>query len=148
MNQTLKPGYEIVHTVTDYYDGPRGGLADYNRQPHLYESIWDDLEANYKNSFNLFPINLAVFNLAMESWAIWRKYERALHRGETTQEHHPALPADRNRYDILEHLLKNELSTSGIKPIVVHGEFDVINDANYDGIGLRPMQVKWDVVRC
>ena len=141
-------GYEIVHTVTDYYDGPRVGLADYNKQPHLYESLWDNLLNNYADSFNLFPVNIAAFNLAMESWAIWRKYERALHRGKTTPDHHPALPADRNRYETIEDLLKIELNKSGITPIVAYGKFDVINNSNYDGIGIRSLQVKWDIVRC
>jgi len=27
----LKPGYEQVFTVTDYYDGPRKGIANYTR---------------------------------------------------------------------------------------------------------------------
>jgi hypothetical protein len=31
----LKPGYEMVFTVTDYCDGPRKGIANYQDKPHL-----------------------------------------------------------------------------------------------------------------
>ena len=39
----LKRGYEHVHTVLDYYDGPRKGVADFDGQPHLYDCIFDAL---------------------------------------------------------------------------------------------------------
>ena len=47
----LKQGYERVHTVLDYYDGPRKGVADFEGQPHLYECIFDDANDNYSDSF-------------------------------------------------------------------------------------------------
>ena len=34
--------FEIVHTVTDWYDGPRRGIAELHGQPHLFESEWQD----------------------------------------------------------------------------------------------------------
>jgi hypothetical protein len=33
--------FERVHTVSDYFDGPREGLADYCGTPHRYKSVWD-----------------------------------------------------------------------------------------------------------
>ena len=36
--------YETVHTMTDYYDGPRGGIAEVNGRPHLYTSTWADID--------------------------------------------------------------------------------------------------------
>jgi hypothetical protein len=39
-------GYERVHTMTDYYDGPRKGLANFEGMPHLYEAEWDDQADN------------------------------------------------------------------------------------------------------
>jgi hypothetical protein len=38
--------FERVHTMTDYYDGPRGGIADFRGTPHLYESEWRDDEGH------------------------------------------------------------------------------------------------------
>jgi len=34
--------FEIVYTCTDWYDGPRGGIADYQDVPHLFESEFGD----------------------------------------------------------------------------------------------------------
>jgi hypothetical protein len=36
--------FEIVHTIEEYYDGPRRGIANYNGKPHLYQSEWQDGE--------------------------------------------------------------------------------------------------------
>ena len=33
----LQPGYKEVFTVTDYYDGPRKGIANFKGLPHFYE---------------------------------------------------------------------------------------------------------------
>jgi hypothetical protein len=33
--EELKPEYEHVFTVTDYYDGPRKGIANFLGKPHL-----------------------------------------------------------------------------------------------------------------
>ena len=35
----LEPGNEIVFTVTDYYDGPLNGIANFQSKPHFYERI-------------------------------------------------------------------------------------------------------------
>lgn len=34
--------FETVHILTDWYDGPRRGIADYRGRPHLFESEWSD----------------------------------------------------------------------------------------------------------
>ncbi len=32
--------FETVHTMTDWYDGPRRGVAIVNNHPHVYVSCW------------------------------------------------------------------------------------------------------------
>src|SRR5215212_8422745 len=99
--------FETVHTVSDFYDGPRGGIADYNGQPHIYKALcYHGADAEI---FWLQPIDDETFRLAMESWAIWCRWELAFHRSETTQETHPALPRDRGRHNELEALLEAKL---------------------------------------
>jgi len=44
MDAVLEPEYERVYTMTDYYDGPRKGIADFEGRPHLYEAEWDDVQ--------------------------------------------------------------------------------------------------------
>jgi hypothetical protein len=42
-------GFEKVYTVTDYYDDPRGGIADFCGKPHLYRSLFEDID--HKDTF-------------------------------------------------------------------------------------------------
>jgi hypothetical protein len=88
----LKPGYERVHSVTDYYDGPRKGIADYQGKPHLYECIIDESKGNYSELFRLAPIAPETFRTAMEDWASWQRYKLACHLGKADISSHPALP--------------------------------------------------------
>ena len=38
----LKLGFEEVFTVTEYYDGPRQGIANFTGKPHFYDCIFDE----------------------------------------------------------------------------------------------------------
>src|SRR6202012_5170669 len=93
---------ETVFTVTDYYDGPRKGIANFRGKPHFYECIFDSGKDDYSVVYRLTPLDEHVFHLAMESWDIWRRWERAFHTGKTNMETHPALPQDKSRYEELK----------------------------------------------
>ena len=95
----LKPGYEEVFTVTDYYDGPRQGVANFKGEPHFYDCIFDEARDHCSNLYQLTPVSPHVFDLAMEDWAIWERWESAFHAGRTTRETPPALPQDRARHE-------------------------------------------------
>src|SRR5262245_43698315 len=34
--------WEAVHTIDDWYDGPRGGVADFRGAPHYYRTVFLD----------------------------------------------------------------------------------------------------------
>jgi len=55
--------YEKVYKVTAFYDGPRGGIADFEGKPHLFKSE-RDYGANV--FFFLTPLSEELFELAME----------------------------------------------------------------------------------
>jgi hypothetical protein len=133
----------MVHTMTDYYDGPRKGIADFQGRPHLYESQWDHVVDDYASKFRLSPVEPAVFVLAMESWRIWRRWETAFHEGQTTHETHPALPEDRARSQELDRLLEPVLRIDETNVVWARGEFKVRKDADYSGKGFAPLQVRW-----
>jgi hypothetical protein len=116
--------FETVHTVSDFYDGPRGGIASYKGRPHIYKSMFEDASAG-SDVFLLEPIDEETFALAMEDWAIWRRWERAFQKGETTEDTHPALSADRPRHDELEALLEPKLRIDPAKAFRVKGRFEV-----------------------
>ena len=73
---------EIVHAVWDFYDSPRTGVADYRGQPHYFSCQWDSAADDYSHTYALSPIDSGTFDLVMEQWAIWRKWEFAFQAGE------------------------------------------------------------------
>ncbi len=42
-----QPGFETVFTVTDYYDGPRQGIANYRGYQHFYDCIFSDQKKDF-----------------------------------------------------------------------------------------------------
>jgi hypothetical protein len=46
-----KQGFEEVFTVTDYYDGPRQGIANYLGSPHFYDCIFSDQKQDFTSAY-------------------------------------------------------------------------------------------------
>ena len=147
--------FETVYTVTDFWDGIRAGIADFNRHPHYYErqdepryehdDAWVDI-------FFLKPIDNETFKLAIEDWEIWQRWHIAYQTGETTVETHPALPEDRARYVEISEILTRRLVIHSDEAIKAEAEFkrdysDIHPPQN--GHATHPMakiSVKWHVV--
>jgi hypothetical protein len=139
----LKPGYEAVFTVTDYYDGPRQGIANYLGTPHFYECMFDAAKQNYSELFRLMPIDPEIFQMAMEDWAIWQRWESAFHVGTVGAETHPALPHETKRHVELKGILDKALIIDQTKAITLFGQFQVLGETNLPKGVMRPLQVKW-----
>ena len=139
----LEEGYERVHTMTDYYDGPRQGIADFEGAPHLYVSEWDDGADLDATTFKLSSVEPRVLALALEAWCIWRRWETALHQRRTNPKTHPALPEERSRSDELDQILERELKINERNYVRVQGDFKPLEDPNWSGLGWRPLQVRW-----
>ena len=139
---TVDVSFERVFTVTDYYDGPRKGIANFHGTPHLYESRWDDLQDDYDDKFLLTPIDQEAFDWSSEDWAIWLRWEEAFHRGAATQESHPALPADRARHEELKKNLEGRLVTDPAGAITATGEFRAVVES-MKNFGWRELEVRW-----
>jgi hypothetical protein len=136
-----KSGFEKVFTVTDYYDGPRGGIANFNGKPHLYNCIFG--EQDYSNLYWLTPVNQEVFLFALEDWAIWKRWERAFYAGEVNRDSHPALPAERDRHLHIQSLLDEQLKTDKERCIIRAGAFaNAGTEAATQGI-LVELVVSW-----
>lgn len=101
-------GFETVLTMTDFYDGPRVGIAMYRGRVHFYQSLWRD-EAQDWGEFELRPVDPETLALAIEDWHIWLRWELAFARGEASQKTHPALPADRPRHDEIAPMIEARL---------------------------------------
>jgi hypothetical protein len=138
--------FETVHTLTDWYDGPRRGIADYRGRPHLFESEWRDGEGLNADTFLLMPVDAGTFALALEDWAIWRRWEAAFSQGRATEETHPALPEERGRHEDLERLLDGRLTVDPARAVRATAEFRVRPDPEWSGYGGRPLEVRWSAL--
>ncbi len=116
-----KSGFEEVFTVTDYYDGPRGGIANFNGEPHFYECVFGG--EDYSNLYRLTPVSQELFLLALEDWAIWKRWEGAFYAGEVSHDSHPALPAERERHLQIKSLLDEQLKIDEGRCIIRAGVF-------------------------
>lgn len=143
---SLDLGFEMVHTIFDYQDGPRIGIADHDGAPHRYALDFDPEAVEYLNTYSLVRIPDDLFQLAMEDWAIWRRWETSFHHGLTSMETYPALPQDRNRHALLANLLVEKFARLTSEALVVHGQFTRRIDDSWNGIGAHPLQVKWTPV--
>lgn len=139
--------FETVHTMTGYYDGPREGIADFCGVPHVYESMYADVADKpgvANDVFRLSSVTPEVFELALEAWAIWLRWETAFHRGELTPDDaHPALLVDRVRHEELKRLLTGKLAVADDCCVLAHAAFRVRNDADHSGLGFHPLEVAW-----
>ncbi len=138
-------GYDNVYTVTDYYDGPRAGVANFDGQPHYYECQFDETRGNWSDIFLLKPIDFETFQLALESWEIWERWNAAREDGRVTLDTHPALPEDRERHDEISAILENRLKCNPGMDIKVTAEFEVA-EPKRTGQTIANLQAKWGVV--
>ena len=129
-------GYDVVYTITDWYDGPRGGVTGLNDEPHYYGCRWDEAMGDWSDVYLLTRIDDETFRLALEDWQIWLRWEAAFHEGRTPLETHPALPEDRERHNELERVLVERLVINPDACIKAKAEFK---------FG-QPTLVRWSVV--
>lgn len=146
-NEELKPGYECVFTVTDYYDGPLKGVANYLKRPHFYERIFDGEKDAYSEVFRLSPLDTEIFQLAIEDWDIWRRWEIAFHTGKADIGTHPALPHEAKRHAELKSVLDKSLIIEPRNAVARIGQFEVLGEPNLPEGVRRAMQVKWSEPR-
>ena len=137
--------FERVYTVNDYWDGPRGGVADFKAAPHFYRSIFSEADDNYTDVFELFPVDDKTLQIALEAWDIWLRWEQAYRERRTTLESHPALPEDRERHTELKAALDTRLAEiSKTAPVHAVAEFRHVGKTVEERIATRwSYEVRW-----
>jgi hypothetical protein len=98
--------FERVYTMCDWYDGPRHGIASFEGRPHVYDAE----QSHGDTAYVVRPIDDATLALAVEDWAIWLRWEDALHAGDAPEGSHGALPEERARHEELGALLEAALA--------------------------------------
>ncbi len=141
---SVKP-FERVYTMTDYYDGPRGGIADFEGRPCSYQARFDEA-TGYSDVFQLRVVDDETLRLALEDWEIWKRWEDAFLAGQTAHDTHPALPADRERHRQIAAVLQQRLDALPGPIVEATGEFRTAPGKPHGGRG-RWLEVQWTPVK-
>lgn len=105
---------ERVHYISNNYDGPLEGLADFHGVPHaffLHDEVFrrvpgdnpedpDDFEVD--RIYSLHPVSEQAVAGLIEKHEIFECWHQAYSQDRNAMEHHPALLGDRPRYDALK----------------------------------------------
>jgi hypothetical protein len=121
---------DVVHNISDWYDGPRAGATEFTGRPYWYRSIyldtseWDPKE----DRFELTPLTNDALSWEMETKRIFERWDSARADGSIVwidgdEANFGALPEDMAKYRDLNEKLATYLSST--KPqFLVHGRFD------------------------
>lgn len=121
--------WESVHTVDDWYDGPREGVADYLGSHHYYRSVFLDTPKwnPDEDRFELTPISGSAYEAALQLHVIWERWNSAYRTGSASDDpdDERVLPADRMRWVELTQLVVKERAANANHTFMVHGEFEL-----------------------
>lgn len=116
--------WDRVHTVNDYYDGPRRGIADVDGVPHIYEAEFDYSSDQFGDTYFASPVDEDLLALVMEDWEIWLRWDSAFKRGDASIATHPALPQDRERHEALKIAIGDRLTVDRARAKYLKARFE------------------------
>jgi len=114
---------DTVHTVDDYWDGPREGISSFGGKPHAYRCMFDEAADEWSDRFRLIPIGPAALEAALEAWSIWCRWASADRAGLAPKGSHPAMPHERDRYLELKSLVDTAVAENESRAVIAHGVF-------------------------
>src|SRR6266446_6248990 len=134
--------YDVVFTVSNYWDGPREGIANYEGQPHYYRCVFNENKDEWSDSFILKPVDPETLELALEDWQIWLRWEAAYREGRVALDSHPALPEDRQRQETIAAILSERIVIDPQTDMKAEAEFEAVpgDDRSYPH---RNWRVRW-----
>lgn len=99
--------FERVYVETEWYDGPRTGIADIHSKPHRFKSLWDEKEDEYLSTFEVWPVSPAELELEIEQWCLFVAWNSRYESGEADADTHPGHGHD-VRWNEIDALVKNK----------------------------------------
>jgi hypothetical protein len=129
--------WDRVHTIDDFFDIPRRGVADFRGKPHVYSCRFDETRDDWTDKFELMEIDPELLQLVLDQRNLWLRWREAFDRGETTIETHPVLLADKARYEELQALIGKRLDISPDRSVLMNGRFRILDLSKGDA------QVQW-----
>lgn len=125
----------IVHTISDFYDGPRAGATEFEGRPYWYRSVYLDTSEWDPNEdrFELTPLTVDALSWEMETKRIFERWDSARREARIVwidgdEANFGAFPEEMARYRELNEKLQSYLSKT--KPeLVVRGRFGAGSNA-------------------
>lgn len=139
----LEQGFETVQVVHDYWDGPRSGVAEYDGRPHWFENIFNEQQDDYSDFFWLTPLNEEIFELAKQQAEMFLRWRQAFNRREVDLSTHPTLPGDRETYNRLAAVIKQEVVANTSRRFKRRGQLKRLGPP-VEPSNISEFQVKWD----
>jgi hypothetical protein len=94
-------------TPSDWYDGPRGGLADIAGAPHYFRAVNDYAHPGEPDDeCFVWPASQTALVWEREQWAIFVEWNTRYEAGTATPDSHPGHGGIDSRYDELTRLLE------------------------------------------
>lgn len=98
-------GFERVHVELDWYDGPRGGLADVEGVAHYFQAVHSYSRGEPDDEYFVWPASETTLAMEREAWTIFVDWNARYETGAATTDTHPAIEGANARYDELTALL-------------------------------------------
>lgn len=125
--QLIADGFERVHVESEWYDGPRAGVADVGGEPHYFHGTDEE--------FEVWPASPDALAMEREQWAIFVRWNQRYEAGTAATDSHPGHGGIDARYDELEGLLgPHRQAPAGARRLTAEMRFD--NGDRYRADGL------------
>ena len=137
---------ERVYVESEWYDGPRAGVADIGGTPHRFKSLFDEQADEYLETFMVWAIDQSELDLEIELWNIFVEWNVLHESGQATTESHPGHGGRHARWDEIEALLKT--SRSSVPPMAKRATAQlsrIDRDARYAASGPNYM-LSWSIL--
>jgi hypothetical protein len=102
--------FEKVHTIREFWDGIRSGVADLNGLPHYFSCLFDERADDYSDLFRLYPVCTEFMKMELEQWSIYRAWEAKFHTERELLETRPGHGGIDPRFDELNRELDRRIS--------------------------------------
>lgn len=100
-HQKSTDGFGLVNFITDWWDGPKSGFADYNGSIHSFERIFDEQTQDWTLSYWLRPVSNKEYLLQKESYTLFLEWLKNNDKARV----HPLEDMENIRYQELRQLL-------------------------------------------
>ena len=132
--------------IFDYWDEPRSGVAYRSNELVTFECLFDEEADDWSTTYELVPFDEALLPMLEERGAIFERWADAFHAGRTMKDSHPALPQDRERYDMLDAVVQAQFKREQSRGERVCGEFRLTGVGKREtGLSFKPhaFEVRW-----